>query len=116
MWTAAQGVHSERIRAQMKGAFIMSQNLALLSEITFKNGAVEQENFDTYQVARIDAAQTEISVHLLAARTGTSLLAASESRACRLLRLRSAMQPSPQPASVYARCPSRINWERNATA
>ena len=58
-------VNPERIRSQMEGAFIMGQSLALLSEITFKNGAVEQGNFDTYQVARIDAARLEISVHFV---------------------------------------------------
>jgi isoquinoline 1-oxidoreductase subunit beta len=58
-------VNPDRIRAQMEGAFIMGQSLALLSEITFKNGAVEQGNFDTYQVARIDAAPPEISVHFV---------------------------------------------------
>jgi isoquinoline 1-oxidoreductase subunit beta len=58
-------VNPERIRSQMEGAFIMGQSLALLSEITFKNGAVEQGNFDTYQVARIDAAPLEISVHFV---------------------------------------------------
>lgn len=56
-------VNPERIRAQMEGAFIMGQSLAILSEISFKDGAVEQGNFDTYQVARIDAAPTEIAVH-----------------------------------------------------
>jgi isoquinoline 1-oxidoreductase beta subunit len=55
-------VNPDRIRAQMEGTFIMGQSLALLSEITFKNRAVEQGNFDTYQVARIDAAPPEISV------------------------------------------------------
>jgi isoquinoline 1-oxidoreductase beta subunit len=58
-------VNPDRIRAQMEGTFIMGQSLALLSEITFKNRAVEQGNFDTYQVARIDAAPIEISVHFV---------------------------------------------------
>jgi isoquinoline 1-oxidoreductase beta subunit len=58
-------VDPDRIRAQMEGAFIMGQSLALWSEISFKNGAVEQANFDTYQVARIDAASPEITVHFV---------------------------------------------------
>jgi isoquinoline 1-oxidoreductase subunit beta len=58
-------VNPERIRSQMEGAFIYGQSLAMLSEISFKDGAVEQANFDTYQVARIDAAPTEIAVHFV---------------------------------------------------
>jgi isoquinoline 1-oxidoreductase beta subunit len=58
-------VNPERVRAQMEGAFIYGQSVAMLSEISFKNGAVEQANFDTYQVARIDAAPTEIAVHFV---------------------------------------------------
>jgi isoquinoline 1-oxidoreductase beta subunit len=58
-------VNPERIRAQMEGAFIMGQSLAMLSEISFKDGAVEQSNFDGYQVARIDAAPAEIKVHFV---------------------------------------------------
>jgi isoquinoline 1-oxidoreductase beta subunit len=58
-------VNPERVRAQMEGAFIFGQSVAMLSEISFKNGAVEQANFDTYQVARIDAAPAEIAVHFV---------------------------------------------------
>lgn len=43
----------------------MGQSLAMLSEISFKNGAVEQANFDGYEVARIDASPAEIRVHLV---------------------------------------------------
>ena len=56
-------VDPDRIRAQMEGAFIMGQSLALLSEITF-NGAVEQGNFDTYQVAG-STRRHEISVYFV---------------------------------------------------
>lgn len=58
-------VNPDRLRAQMEGAFIMGQSLTALSEISFKDGAVEQANFDTYQVARIDAAPAEIAVHFV---------------------------------------------------
>jgi isoquinoline 1-oxidoreductase subunit beta len=58
-------VNPDRVRAQMEGAFIYGQSVAMLSEISFKNGAVEQANFDSYQVARIDAAPTEIAVHFV---------------------------------------------------
>ena len=55
----------ERIRAQIEGACIMGLGNALMSEITFKNGRVEQRNFDDYQVVRIDAAPSEIRVHIV---------------------------------------------------
>ncbi|MGC1585182.1 MAG: molybdopterin cofactor-binding domain-containing protein [Rhodomicrobium sp.] len=58
-------VNPERIRAQMEGAFIMGQSLAILSEITFKDGAVQQTNFDTYRLARMNLAPAEIKVHFV---------------------------------------------------
>ncbi|QSA97405.1 xanthine dehydrogenase family protein molybdopterin-binding subunit [Methylococcus sp. EFPC2] len=58
-------VNPERIRAQIEGACIMGVSLATLGEISFKNGAVEQDNFHTYQITRMDNAPREIRVHLL---------------------------------------------------
>ncbi|AMK75346.1 MULTISPECIES: xanthine dehydrogenase family protein molybdopterin-binding subunit [Methylomonas] len=58
-------VNPERIRAQIEGACIMGVSLATLGEISFKNGAVEQDNFHAYQLTRIDDAPREIKVHLL---------------------------------------------------
>ena len=58
-------VNPERIRAQIEGACIMGLGNALMSEITFKNWRVEQGNFDDYQVVRIDAAPSEIRVHIV---------------------------------------------------
>ncbi len=58
-------INPERIRSQIEGACIMGLSNALKSEITFKNGRVEQSNFDDYQVARIDEAPREIHVHIV---------------------------------------------------
>jgi isoquinoline 1-oxidoreductase beta subunit len=58
-------VNPDRIRAQMEGAVIMGHALTTLSAITFKDGAVEQSNFDGYEVTRIDAAPTDIRIHLV---------------------------------------------------
>lgn len=58
-------VNPERIRSQIEGACIMGVSLATLGEISFKNGAVEQDNFHAYQLTRIDDAPREIKVHLL---------------------------------------------------
>lgn len=60
-------VNPERVRSQMEGAAIMGIGNTLFGEITFKDGRVEQGNFDSYEVARIDAAPKEIHVHLVPA-------------------------------------------------
>ncbi|CAD6880501.1 Isoquinoline 1-oxidoreductase beta subunit (EC 1.3.99.16) [Methylomonas albis] len=60
-------VNPERIRAQIEGACVMGVCLATLGEISFKNGAVQQDNFHAYQLTRIDDAPREIKVHLLPA-------------------------------------------------
>lgn len=58
-------VNPERIRSQLEGACIMGVSLATLGEISFKDGVAEQDNFDTYQVTRMDKSPREIHVHLL---------------------------------------------------
>jgi isoquinoline 1-oxidoreductase subunit beta len=60
-------VNPDRIRSQLEGAVLMGVSLATLGEITFKNGRVEQDNFNQYQVTRINEAPREIRVHLLPA-------------------------------------------------
>ena len=44
----------ERIYSQLEGAAAMGLSLAKYGEISFKNGRVEQNNSDGFQVARID--------------------------------------------------------------
>lgn len=48
-------INPDRVRAQMEGAAIMAISNALYSNVSAKQGRIEQANFDTYQVARIDA-------------------------------------------------------------
>jgi isoquinoline 1-oxidoreductase beta subunit len=43
----------------------MGAGLATSAEISFRNGRAEQNNFDTYELTRIDSAPREIRVHLL---------------------------------------------------
>jgi isoquinoline 1-oxidoreductase beta subunit len=59
-------VNPERVRSQLEGACVMGAGNALVSEISFKAGRVEQSNFHDYQVARMNAAPREIRVHLIA--------------------------------------------------
>jgi isoquinoline 1-oxidoreductase beta subunit len=47
-------VNPERIRSQIEGAAIMGLSLAKHGAVTFKNGRVQQSNFDDFPVARID--------------------------------------------------------------
>jgi isoquinoline 1-oxidoreductase beta subunit len=47
-------VNPDRVRAQMEGAAIMAIGNALYSNVSAKQGRIEQGNFDAYQVARID--------------------------------------------------------------
>jgi isoquinoline 1-oxidoreductase beta subunit len=49
-------VNPDTVRAQIQGAIIFGITAALYGEITLKNGRVEQANFDTYQMLRIDEA------------------------------------------------------------
>jgi isoquinoline 1-oxidoreductase beta subunit len=46
-------VNRDRVMAQMEGGIVYGLSYALLGEITVKNGAAVQNNFDDYQVLRI---------------------------------------------------------------
>jgi isoquinoline 1-oxidoreductase beta subunit len=46
-------IHPDRVRSQVEGATVMGISLALLGQVTFKNGRAEQGNFDDYEVARM---------------------------------------------------------------
>lgn len=58
-----QIVNPESVRSQTEGAIIYGLSAALKNEITIKNGAVEQTNFDGYDPLRINEAPP-IEVHL----------------------------------------------------
>jgi isoquinoline 1-oxidoreductase subunit beta len=66
-------VNPERIRSQLEGAVVMGLGNALLSEITFKAGRVEQSNFHDYQVARMNVAPRDIRLHLIPGDFGMPL-------------------------------------------
>jgi isoquinoline 1-oxidoreductase beta subunit len=58
-------VNPDTVRAQLQSAVIFGITAALYGEITLKGGKVEQTNFDSYQVLRIDEAPAAIDVHLV---------------------------------------------------
>ncbi|GLH77282.1 aldehyde dehydrogenase [Bradyrhizobium sp. SSBR45G] len=64
-------VNPERIASQLEGAAIMGLSLAKYGEISFKNGRVQQRNFDDFQVVRIDEAPLITNVHIVPADADT---------------------------------------------
>ena len=47
-------VNPQQIEAQIEGSFVYGLTALLYGDITVKDGRVEQENFDTYQMMRMD--------------------------------------------------------------
>jgi isoquinoline 1-oxidoreductase subunit beta len=60
-------VNPDTVRAQIQSAIIFGITAALYGNITLKDGRVEQTNFDTYQILRIDEAPV-IDVHIVQSR------------------------------------------------
>lgn len=58
-------VNPEMTRQQFEGAAVMGTSLALYGEITATNGVIDQSNFDTYPVARMNAAPQETNVYIV---------------------------------------------------
>ena len=58
-------IHPDRIRSQMEGACIMGIGIALHSEITARDGRIEQDNFHQYLIPRMSHAPRVTRVHLV---------------------------------------------------
>jgi isoquinoline 1-oxidoreductase beta subunit len=58
-------VNPEMVRNQFEGAATMGTSIAFYGEITATNGAVDQSNFDDYQMARMNNAPRETNVHIV---------------------------------------------------
>ncbi|HLX07243.1 MAG TPA: molybdopterin cofactor-binding domain-containing protein [Thermoanaerobaculia bacterium] len=58
-------VNPDRVRAQMEGGIIYGLSLALQGEITVRDGAVEQHNFDDYPVLRLHQTPKSINIHIV---------------------------------------------------
>jgi isoquinoline 1-oxidoreductase beta subunit len=58
-------VNPERITSQCEGAAVMGMSLAKYGEITFKDGRVQQGNFDDYQLIRINESPKVTNVHIV---------------------------------------------------
>jgi len=58
-------VNPDRVVSQMEGACINGISQALMSEITFKDGRAQQDNYHQYLIARMNEAPKKINVHLI---------------------------------------------------
>jgi len=58
-------INPDRVRAQLQGGMLYGLSYALLGEITVKNGAVVQNNFDDYQVLRIHQTPKTIGTYIV---------------------------------------------------
>ncbi len=57
-------VNPDTVRAQIQSAIMFGVTAALYGKITLKDGRVEQTNFDTYRILRINEAPA-IEVHIV---------------------------------------------------
>jgi len=60
-------VNPERVRSQIEGAAVMGLSLAKLTQITFKDGRVQQNNFHDYKVLRIGEGAMDVRTHIVPA-------------------------------------------------
>ena len=58
-------VNPEVTKAQFEGAAVFGTSVARSGEITAKNGVIEQSNFDSYPVARINEVPYQTNVYLV---------------------------------------------------
>jgi isoquinoline 1-oxidoreductase beta subunit len=68
VWTALDAgtvVSPDNIRNQFEGAAVFGTSLALFGEITATNGAIDQSNFNNYQVTRMNRAPRNIDVQIV---------------------------------------------------
>ena len=52
-------------RQQFEGAAVMGTSLAFYGEITATNGVIDQSNFDTFPVARMNVAPRQTNIHIV---------------------------------------------------
>jgi len=57
-------VNPERVASQVEGAAVMGLSIAKYTNITFKNGRVEQGNFNDYKVLRIGEGAMDVRTHI----------------------------------------------------
>lgn len=63
-------VHPDQALAQMEGTINFGQSACMFGEITVKNNAIEQNNFDMYRVVRMNEAPKALEIHWIKAAEG----------------------------------------------
>lgn len=58
-------VNPTTVRQQLEGAAVMGTSIGFYGEITATNGVIDQSNFDSFQVARINVAPKETNVYIV---------------------------------------------------
>src|ERR1700716_2814454 len=58
-------VNPEMVKQQFEGAAVMGTSLSFYGEITATNGVIDQSNFDTFQMARMNNAPRETNVYIV---------------------------------------------------
>jgi isoquinoline 1-oxidoreductase subunit beta len=53
------------VQQQFEGAAVMGTSIAFYGEITATNGVIDQSNFDSFQVARLNAAPKLTNIHIV---------------------------------------------------
>jgi len=53
------------VRHQFEGAAVMGTSIAFYGEITATNGVIDQSNFDSFPVARINVAPKQTNIHIV---------------------------------------------------
>ncbi|NKB71693.1 MAG: molybdopterin-dependent oxidoreductase [Candidatus Latescibacteria bacterium] len=59
-------INPDRVRAQFEGSAVFGASLALMGQISAREGRIEQSNFHDYRVCRINDAPTQVEVDLVA--------------------------------------------------
>ena len=68
VWTALDAgtvVSPDNVRNQFEGAAVFGTSLALFGEITATNGAIDQSNFNNYQLTRMNRAPRHVDVQIV---------------------------------------------------
>lgn len=58
-------IHPDQALAQMQSTINFGQSACMWGEITIRNGGVEQTNFDTYRIARINENPKVMDIHFI---------------------------------------------------
>src|SRR6266581_900174 len=58
-------VNPEMVKQQFEGAAVMGTSLSFYGEITATNGVIDQSNFDTFQMARMNNSPRETNIYIV---------------------------------------------------